>query len=190
MGSIVHASKSFMLRYSPINKPSPIANRYLLSNNNCLQPKIAHMYATRDKNSLWWKTSASQLTSYRRVIRSWGSRRARVTFRKALQEQGFDEEGRRIELENQDGKQNNRKNLSGSLEVILRAHVIEEQFDVLQKDMQAGVRSLLTHIKHLEANPELTKVTKKNVRREHRANKTNKVKVVKDKVRRIASTGR
>ncbi|RAK96906.1 uncharacterized protein BO80DRAFT_312979, partial [Aspergillus ibericus CBS 121593] len=132
------------LRYYPVNKPSHVALRYLTADVHPLQPKIAHMYATRDKDMLWWMINPSYLmsTKMKRVVRSWCSRRARMAFQLALKEHGYDTHGRRTGEKSLDaGKE--QKDLKGRVELVLHADIIRAQFEDLQKEMNAGVDALI-----------------------------------------------
>ncbi|PLN86069.1 hypothetical protein BDW42DRAFT_159199 [Aspergillus taichungensis] len=135
---IVHG-KSFILRYSFKTLIPPVAKRYLDFPVHPLRPKIQHMYDNRDPETLWWRVSLHQLGQHKRVVRSWGARRARVAFRETLKQHGFDEAGKRLEpgttqygcMDSPNG------GLKGSLEVIVRVESIDEPFAEVQSDMHS-----------------------------------------------------
>ncbi|GAQ45684.1 hypothetical protein ABZX51_007187 [Aspergillus tubingensis] len=148
----LRSHKSFIMRYFPNYKPSHVASRYLNADVHPLQPKITHMYATRDKSTLWWMVNPSHLMSVRmkRVVRSWCSRRARMAFRLALKDHGFDADGRKAGQEllgDSSGKGGNGKNLKGRVDLLLHADILREPFEVLRKEMDAGVSALVNHLR-------------------------------------------
>ncbi|PLB38989.1 uncharacterized protein BDW47DRAFT_104060 [Aspergillus candidus] len=137
--------KSFILRYSPQTLIPPVAQRYLDLPVHPLRPKIQHMYDNRDPETLWWRVSLHQFGQYKRVVRSWTARRARVAFREALKQHGFDEAGKRLEpgttgygcMDSPNG------GLKGSLEVIVRLESIDEPFAEVQSDMHSSFDQLV-----------------------------------------------
>ncbi|GLA57732.1 hypothetical protein AtubIFM54640_005524 [Aspergillus tubingensis] len=77
----------------------------------------------------------------KRVVRSWCSRRARMAFRLALKDHGFDADGRKAGQEllgDFNGKGGNGKNLKGRVDLLLHADILREPFEVLRKEMDAG----------------------------------------------------
>lgn len=139
----------FMLRYNWKHIRNHVANRYLRSPTHPISPKIAHMYAHREENNLWWTVSVQPLMPYRRVVRSWCARRTRVAFKQALKERGFNREGR-MSLDKTattaatpseteipgDG-------LTGTVELIVYPPCVKEKFPVIQKEMSSMVDTLL-----------------------------------------------
>ncbi|KAE8349012.1 hypothetical protein BDV28DRAFT_142097 [Aspergillus coremiiformis] len=153
------STKQFTLRYVPKHVISPIASRYLASPINPIRFKIQHLYAQRDRNTLWWRVSVQHLQQHKRVVRSWCARRVRLAFRRALKERGFDAEGQRIgsdmdgNIGTSEGKNDN---LIGSIDIYVRSQCVQEAYSVVQADMNSLVDSLLLHRKNKEDQMEKT----------------------------------
>lgn len=118
----------------------PYAARYLASSFSPLYPKLTQIYAQRDPNTLWWRVSVGQLHDFKRVVRSWSARRARIAFKEALKKQGFDEAGRRIDSTDQRGP------LAGSFEIHLRRPSLEQSFQEIQKDSESLLIDILAQL--------------------------------------------
>ncbi|KAL2007589.1 hypothetical protein VTN00DRAFT_9027 [Thermoascus crustaceus] len=142
---IVTATKLFVVRYNPHQVPSPVAVMYMNSPSNPIAPKIRHMYANRDRNTLWWKATVNQL-NYKKVVRSWCRRRVRAAFQQALRERGFDEEGRKIAQE-ADGTPKVEPGLKGTAEIIVLEPTIKAENADLQKEMNLVVDLLLKRMR-------------------------------------------
>ncbi|KAL4898803.1 hypothetical protein BDV59DRAFT_167558 [Aspergillus ambiguus] len=145
---IIASTKQFTLRYVQKHVIPPVAARYLGSHIHPIRPKIHHLYASRDRDSLWWRVSVKQIQQYKRVVRSWSARRAKIAFRQALQDRGFDAEGRRLPLESGshttgDMPEGNEGNLTGSLEIVVHPQSILESYSVIQSDMHSLLDSLV-----------------------------------------------
>ncbi|PWY83482.1 hypothetical protein BO70DRAFT_26929 [Aspergillus heteromorphus CBS 117.55] len=145
---MLHKTEAFVMRYTSKHKTSWIAQRYL-AEPHVIQPKIRHMYATRDK-TLWWQAISSALSNLRRVVRAHCCRRARLAFRLALKEHGFDGEGRRIGDKTQDLDWR-QSGLTGTLDLALKEPIAQMPFDVLQREMNVGVSALVNHKKKMDA---------------------------------------
>lgn len=139
----------FMLRYNWKYIRNHVANRYLGSPTHPINPKIAHMYAHREENNLWWTVSVQPLMSYRRVVRSWCARRTRVAFKQALRERGFNWEGRRLLGKMATPTMTPSElgipgdDLTGTVELIVHPPCVKEKFPVIQKEMSFIVDALL-----------------------------------------------
>lgn len=144
---VIASTSLYLLRYEPKTVIPPVAKRYLGSPIHPLQPKIAHMYAHRDPNTLWWRVAIHPLQQYRRVVRSWGARRTRLAFQQALEARGFDREGRRIEDSTRGAGKTTATgkngNLVGSVEILVKEASIKEKFPTIQKEMSSIVDTLL-----------------------------------------------
>lgn len=138
---IVTATSQFTLRYNPHQVPSPTALLYMTSPSNPLRPKITHMYATRDRNTLWWRVSVNQL-SFKKVVRSWCARRVRAAFRQALLDRGFDGEGRKI-VQDAEGGPKVETGLKGTAEIIVHPASIKAEHADVQKEINSLVDTLL-----------------------------------------------
>ncbi|KAJ6095306.1 hypothetical protein N7486_006052 [Penicillium sp. IBT 16267x] len=133
------SSAGMTLRYCPQNIIPPIAQRYLGSPTHPIRPKIAHMWETRDPNTLWWRVSVAPIGHLKRVVRSWCARRTRIAFQQALRNQGYDELG--VPL--QDFPTPQKHNLTGSLELVLRPACVNLDFKVVQSDADNLLRKML-----------------------------------------------
>ncbi|KAF9884772.1 hypothetical protein FE257_001262 [Aspergillus nanangensis] len=145
------STKQFTLRYVPKHVIPPVAARYLGSPVHPIRPKIFHMYATRDRNTLWWRVSVKPIQGFRRVVRSWCARRARLAFRQALKDRGFDAEGRRMRSESSgEGGSTPERNddyIHGSLEIVVQPQSVQEDMTVVQTDMHHLVDVLIEKTK-------------------------------------------
>lgn len=133
------SSVGMNLRYCPQNIIPSIAQRYLGSPTHPIRPKIAHMWANRDPNTLWWRVSVAPIGHMKRVVRSWCARRTRIAFQEALRNQGYDELG--VPL--QDFATPRKHNLTGSLELVLRPACIDLDFKIVQRDADNLLQKML-----------------------------------------------
>ncbi|KAJ5092558.1 hypothetical protein NUU61_007428 [Penicillium alfredii] len=158
--SLVASSKNLLLRYW--NRPimPPVASRYLGSPLHPIRPKISHIYASRDRDTLWWRVSIAPLQSLKRVVRSWCGRRVRLAFRQALHQQGFDELGRAIPSEFSP-----KEDLTGSLEITIRTPCVQASFETVQKDANHLLENILaqqaTRLSGANCQPKETSKTSK-----------------------------
>lgn len=129
-------------RYSDTNKIPPIAFRYLHSDTHPINPKIRHLYACRDRNTLWWRVSVYPLLPFKRVVRSWSARRARIAFQQALKRHGFNQVGGRIAVGGRD--------LVGSLEIVVQPQSVQQSFETIQKDTEHLLGQLLKKLAESE----------------------------------------
>lgn len=141
---LIASTNLYSIRYDPRALVPPVAKRYLGAPFHPIRPKVAHMYDTRDQNTLWWRVAIYPLQQYRRVVRSWSARRTRLAFEQALEARGFDREGRRIS-NNARGTEKTKMggNLTGSFEIIVREETIREQYPTIQKEMSSALDALL-----------------------------------------------
>jgi hypothetical protein len=148
---LVKGTSQFYMRYNPETVIPPVGNRYILSETHAVRPKILHMYANRDPNTLWWRVNPQPLQSFKRVVRSWGTRRARLAFRQALAAQGFDAEGKRLVSETETSGsvalRPSNYGLKGSLEIAVLPQSLKVGYDAVQKEMDYLVRTLLRHLR-------------------------------------------
>jgi hypothetical protein len=133
-------TKQFVLRYYPKGIMTPVAARYAGVETHPLRPKILHMYANRDPNTLWWKVSVNHLP-LKKVVRSWAARRVRSAFREALKERGFDHEGRCIVQEGSSSSQT--AGLKGTADIIVNQCSIREESAAVQEEMASLVDTLV-----------------------------------------------
>ncbi|KAK2761632.1 hypothetical protein FQN54_001460 [Arachnomyces sp. PD_36] len=130
---ILQRNHLFAVRYNPLNVPPPIALRYLTKRNNPIYPKIAHMYQTRDPNTLWWSVSSIDMLSEKKVVRSWCCRRVREAFREALERKGFDREGRRVVPDADEGTIIAVKDQKGTLILNPRPEMKKASYEEIQE---------------------------------------------------------
>ncbi|KAJ5719995.1 hypothetical protein N7493_006873 [Penicillium malachiteum] len=146
-------SSSLLLRYCPQNVIPPVAQRYLGSPFHPIRPKIAHMHATRDPNTLWWRASVAPIGDLKRVVRSWCARKARLALQQALRNHGFDDLGRPLS----DFPVPQKYNLTGSLEVIVRPNGVGQSFETFRDDADHLLGHILrlrsAHLERASKNP-------------------------------------
>ncbi|KAL1968661.1 hypothetical protein VTN77DRAFT_1487 [Rasamsonia byssochlamydoides] len=135
----IKSTNQFVLRYSPQCGMTPIAARFVQSETHPLRPKILHMYANRDRNTLWWRVSVNHLP-LKRVVRSWCARRARTAFKQALEERGFDPEGRPLKKEEPSSQT---VGLKGTVEIVVNQRSIKEELPAVKEEMASLVDSLV-----------------------------------------------
>ncbi|EPS28444.1 hypothetical protein POX_f07528 [Penicillium oxalicum] len=135
------STSTLLLRYTSDHVVPPVAQRYLGSPVHPIRPKIAYMYANRDPTTLWWRVSVSHLNQFKRTVRSWCARRARMAFQESLKRQGFDRLGRSTSSSTWSQKQP----LLGSLELTLRPACLHQSFEALQKDTDFLLKGILKH---------------------------------------------
>ncbi|PLB49223.1 hypothetical protein P170DRAFT_436839 [Aspergillus steynii IBT 23096] len=151
---MVLRTRLFTIKYNPRTQIPPVAARYLGSPANPIHPKIAHMYATRDRTELWWRVSAQHLMAYKRVVRNLCLRHIRFAFRQALKDRGFDANGKRIApaTPSPEGqKLPGDAPLTGTVEIVINPRMPREDFSNLQSDMNQTVDNLLRQTQEKKA---------------------------------------
>ncbi|KAI9823458.1 MAG: hypothetical protein M1832_002469 [Thelocarpon impressellum] len=88
----------------------------LLNREHVLHARTARKHRERDPATLWWWVSTSMREARQKVLRSFCNRRMRAAVRSALDERGFDAEGRRKALS--DGA--HRPGLVGAAQFVVR----------------------------------------------------------------------
>jgi hypothetical protein len=156
---LVKGTSQFYMRYNPKTVIPPVANRYILSETHPIRPKIQHLYANRDPNTLWWRVNPQPLQSFKRVVRSWATRRVRLAFRQALAAQGFDVEGRRLvsETSGSAAMRSPKDGLQGSLEIAVLPQSVKVGYDTVRKEMDYLLRTLLRHLRDGEKQTSTTR---------------------------------
>lgn len=139
MGWSHFSSKSILLRYNPKHVYPPVAMRYLASPLHPLQPKIAHMWKHRDRNTLWSRVAIHALSAFKRVVRAWSARRGRVAFQEALKLQGFDKLG--VPLPN--AVPGRTRQLKGTMEIVIFPSSVKQPHEAFQRDMNRLLEDLL-----------------------------------------------
>ncbi|CAG8018735.1 unnamed protein product [Penicillium salamii] len=139
MNKFVGTTDTFVVRYWTKNNIPPVAARYLGAPIHPIRPKIVHMLAHRDKNTLWWRVSVNKLLPYKRVVRSWCARRVRIAFEEALRQQGLDRLGKRIP------ESSAQKNLTGSMEIYIQVPCVVQSFEDIRKDANKVMAELMAH---------------------------------------------
>jgi hypothetical protein len=137
---LTSSTKNLSLLYSSKHVIPPVAARYLGSPVHPIAPKIAHMWATRDRDILWWRVSVSNITHLKRVVRSVCARRARLAFELALKEKGFDRLGRPLLSSLSWLPQDP---LTGSVDLIVRPSFVKQSFETVQQDARLVLEGLL-----------------------------------------------
>ena len=137
----VTSTNSMVLRYwSKCNTP-PVAARYLNSPTHPIRPKIVDLCAHRERKTLWWRVSVSQIQQSKRVVRSWCGRRVRIAFEQALKQQGLDKLGKPLVSESP----SRGKKLTGTIEIYIQPPCVTQDFEGIQKDAQHLLSLLLNH---------------------------------------------
>ncbi|PYH45358.1 uncharacterized protein BP01DRAFT_49872 [Aspergillus saccharolyticus JOP 1030-1] len=127
----------YTLDYQVEHKMPFIATQQLAMNNNPVRLKIAHMYKTRPRDTLWYSMSHRLLLSRKSVVRTWALGRSRVAFRKALEERGYDRDGRAIPSVPRAKEEEKRlTSLRGTADFTVREEVIKAKFSDIEKDMR------------------------------------------------------
>lgn len=141
------SANTVLFRYNQKAVIPRVAERYLRAPLHPIRPKIAHMYEHRDPNTLWWNVTVLQLAQFKKVVRSWSARRARIAFELALKQQGFDKLG--IPLGPSKDMQEER--FTGTLDIIVRPSCVKESFETIQQDTHRLLESILSQRKmHME----------------------------------------
>ena len=138
MMKVTKAAKHLAFAYNPRNVPTAIAQRYLRHPLNPIYPKIMHMYAIRDRNTLWWQVTVVDALSHKKVVRSRSMRQTRAAFREALRERGFDADGRRIVSDSC-----TEEGLRGSLLILILQPGLRADFEAIKKDVDKLLEFLL-----------------------------------------------
>ncbi|KAJ5194443.1 hypothetical protein N7491_001781 [Penicillium cf. griseofulvum] len=137
----VTSTNSMVLRYwSKCNTP-PVAARYLNSPTHPIRPKIVDLCAHRERKTLWWRVSVSQIQQSKRVVRSWCGRRVRIAFEQALKQQGLDKLGKPLVSE----CPSRGKKLTGTIEIYIQPPCVTQDFEGIQKDAHHLLTLLLDH---------------------------------------------
>jgi hypothetical protein len=137
---------------------TPIAARYTTAEMHPLRPKILHMYANRDPNTLWWRVIANNWP-LKRVVRSWSARRARAAFQEALRLRGFQPDGRPLTVGENEGKSGiptQRVGLKGTADIHINMRSIKEKDSAVQKEMLSLVDTL---VRIAQKSPSLDKTS-------------------------------
>ncbi|KAJ5241933.1 uncharacterized protein N7469_000260 [Penicillium citrinum] len=138
------SSVNFIVRYNPRHTIPVVASRYLTSPGHPLRPKISHMWDNRSKDELWWRVNINlQLSQYKRVVRSWAARRARLAFRQALAHHGLDITGHPLPSNSHTPPDP----LLGSMEVFVQSASLTHKFDVIQEDANYLLQVILNRKK-------------------------------------------
>lgn len=136
---LLASSSNLLFRYTSEPVIPPVAQRYLGSPVHPIRPKIAYMYEHRDPTILWWRVSVSHLNQFKRTIRSWCARRARIAFQQALRRQGYDKLGRPLSPPSLMEKQA----LLGSFDITVRPSCVHQSFETVQKDADFLIQGIL-----------------------------------------------
>jgi hypothetical protein len=132
---LVKGTSQFYMRYNPKTVLPPVASRYILSETH--------------PSTLWWRVNPQPLQLFKRVVRSWATRRVRLAFRQALAAQGFDVEGRRLvsEASGSAAMRSPKESLQGSLEIAVLPQSVKMGYDTVRMEMDYLLRTLLRHLR-------------------------------------------
>ncbi|KAJ5742739.1 uncharacterized protein N7511_011140 [Penicillium nucicola] len=137
----VTPTKSIIMRWAPKNVQPPVASRYLRAPSHPIRPKIVHICGHRDRNTLWWRVSVTQIQQHKRVVRSWCARRVRLAIELALKQHGLDTFGKPLDSASALGK----SGVTGSLEVLVQPPCLAQKMGSLQEDVNNLISSFLKH---------------------------------------------
>ncbi|CDM27291.1 unnamed protein product [Penicillium roqueforti FM164] len=137
----VTSTNSLVLRYWPKCNTPPVAARYLNSPTHAIRPKIVDLCGHRERNTLWWRVSVSQLQQSKRVVRSWCARRVRMAVEQALRQQGLDKLGNPLVSE----APLRRRKLSGTMDIYIQPPCVTRNLEGVQKDADHLISLLLDH---------------------------------------------
>ncbi|KAJ5952878.1 uncharacterized protein N7479_011291 [Penicillium vulpinum] len=137
----VASTNSFVLRYWPKCNTPPVAARYLNVPTHPIRSKIVDLCAHRERKTLWWRVSVSQIQQSKRVVRSWCARRVRIAFEQALKQQGLDKLGKPLISESPLQE----KKLSGTMDIYIQPPCVTQDFERIQKDAHHLLSLLLDH---------------------------------------------
>lgn len=140
------------------NVPSSVGARFLGNRVHPIRPKIVHLYATRNQNTLWYRVLPGQPSMWKSVVRSWSTRRARAAFRESLRERGFDNQGKRIvgdfisenqstHDEGQGQAQMENYGLKGSLDIVVLPESMKADYGTLKEDVDSLLDCMLHWIR-------------------------------------------
>ncbi|KAK8212837.1 hypothetical protein M8818_003002 [Zalaria obscura] len=109
----------------------PVTRAIIHNPNHPLNTRIKERLSANDRNTLRWLfiCPAGFCAQYKHVIQAWSKRRMRAAFRKALEERGFDDEGRLLGTEANNGaagkgKGERKYGIKGALRVNLTPEVV------------------------------------------------------------------
>ncbi|OJJ43092.1 hypothetical protein ASPZODRAFT_136636 [Penicilliopsis zonata CBS 506.65] len=139
----VMTTRIFTLLYSPEPIIPAVAQRYLTSRYNPLRPKLQHLYDNRDPNTLWWRLATRPILDRKRVVRSWCSRRIRIAFIRALKNQGYDRDGRKIADFPQKGDPRGKPGIVGSATLLVFPEIQKESMAHVQQDVSRAVAAMI-----------------------------------------------
>ncbi|KAJ0424313.1 hypothetical protein BJY00DRAFT_276424 [Aspergillus carlsbadensis] len=141
----VWATKQLKLRLDMQNTLSKVALRYMSREHCPIRPKIKWLSETRDKDTLWWRVSTTEIIDLGRVVRSWHSRRARKAFEEELKARGFDSKGRKLPS-NMQGlvtADQFHGNMKGTAILQLRRLSLQENFTTMRQEVKTLVDKLV-----------------------------------------------
>lgn len=118
---------------------------YMSEPPHVLNPKIRHLYETRDPNTLWWRAVTHHL-NLKKVIRNDAANRFREVFCDILRMQGYDSTGRPLPQEKlPKGVARRKRPLTGTLDIIIHEQgAVEYDSNVIKELMQDKLTSLMS----------------------------------------------
>lgn len=128
-----------MVNWSP-EHIAPINSKIKLESTTHPRHEITKRIWEARTDPLWWNCLTSKQVSFKSVVRSWLTNRARVAFRNALKRKGYDTNGYRIDGK---GDEDPKPNLVGSVHFLTRPELIrakwpevEEQADLIVAEVE------------------------------------------------------
>ncbi|MCJ1445203.1 MAG: hypothetical protein MMC23_005708 [Stictis urceolatum] len=130
---------AFGVQYSAKQNPAYSAREILENPSHILRPMMKERYAKRDMNTLWCSITANTMAS-KKVVRSSCVKRLRAALWIAMEERGFDIDGRRS-LDRSVG-------LKGTLSLFAHEPTINLEFDKLREQMAFVVDHVLQNVQN------------------------------------------
>jgi hypothetical protein len=112
------------ITFSPIYHPTHATHLVINDKRNNFHLPTLARYASRPKVGLWWNVTSNTMAGKKVVVRRWSARRLRNAIVEALEERGFDGEGKRLVG----------GNLTGTLQVRALQGIVQAKFEAVKKE--------------------------------------------------------
>ncbi|KAI9831500.1 MAG: hypothetical protein M1826_003390 [Phylliscum demangeonii] len=154
----VPGRKSFETSFNYNSRLASPAIEFILScGSHPMRPKVLRDHEARDPNRLWWDAVAYKNVHYRAVLRNYCKRRMSHAFLAALQANGYDRFGTRLDVDGASGAPGDsqsaapaaarrpRQGMTGSLLLKATDVTLTDKYDVLLEHAQRLV-AMLEHV--------------------------------------------
>ncbi|KAI1913418.1 hypothetical protein LOZ61_002750 [Ophidiomyces ophidiicola] len=119
-----------------------IGARYIADFDHPIRPKVVHTYLNRERGILWWSVVDGSLVVRKGVVRSFWARRVRRAFRTALEQRGYDAEGRKLIRDTKGNVVAKEKSLKGTLEIRMGLPLLTSKAEALSTQIMQLVENL------------------------------------------------